>query len=270
MLKRKTCLVLLFSSAFIAITIVIIPFFFYNGKKVHLSFDDCYICLKDLSTNNTKYNSIFEHPFFADLKEMHDATGAKFTLYTYEEVNDYNISQLPEKYVKELSSNCDWLKIGYHAKNPSISKDSIAIYQIFAKSYTKVDSALISKSIGDAKASSIRLHFFYATQEEVAFLKENGVKTLLAADDNRISYSLLKKENDLLIKEEELVKNGIRYVSTDLRIERDNLLWGIYSNLNDNELVVFTHEWAYRQSFIRWKYKILIKMLNFYNCLFVN
>lgn len=123
-------------------------YYSFHGKNVHLSFDDCYLCLKDLTTDSTKYKCLFEQPFFADLKDLHESTGAKFTLYTYEEVNDFNIAQLPAKYVKEIKDNCDWLKIGYHAKNPTISKDSIGIYKVFTESYTKVDSILVSKSIG--------------------------------------------------------------------------------------------------------------------------
>lgn len=265
-----------FSKWFVLLVVVlmtvslIIPSFYYKGKTVHLSFDDCYVCLKEQSSNSKKYNSVFEQPFFADLKDMHESTGAKFTLYIYEEVNDFDITQLPDKVCRELNDNSDWLKIGYHAKNPTITKDSIAIYQVFTESYSKVDSVLTAKSLRDGKSSTIRLHFFFATQEETEYLRKHGIKTLLSADDERISYSLSEIENNTLMRQEELVKNGMSYVSTDLRIERDNLLWGVWSNLNDKELVVFTHEWAYQKPFIKWKYKALIKMLSLYNCVFIN
>lgn len=248
-----------------------IPSFYYKNKTVHLSFDDCYLCLKDLSSDSTKYYSVFEQPFFADLKDMHDATGAKFTLYTYEEVNDFDITQLPDKYVKELNENSDWLKIGYHAKNPTITKDSIAIYQVFTESFSKVDSVLSAKSLGGGgKSSTIRLHFFYATQEETEYMRKHGIKKLLSADDDRVSYSLSEKDNKSLMQAETLTKNGMKYVSTDLRIERDNVILGLWKNLNDEELVVFTHEWAYSKPFIKWKYKALIKLLSLYNCVFIN
>lgn len=247
-----------------------IPGFYYKGKTVHLSFDDCYVCLKELSSDNTKYNSVFEQPFFADLKDMHEATGAKFTLYVYEEVNGFDITQLPDKYVKELNVNSDWLKIGYHAKNPTITKDSIAIYKVFTESFSKVDSVLTSKSLLKGMSSTIRLHFFYATQEETEYLRSHGVKTLLSADDDRVSYSLSEKENKSLMQAEVLTKKKMKYVSTDLRIERDNIILGLWKNLNDEELVVFTHEWAYSKPIIKWKYKTMIKLLSLYNCVFIN
>ena len=246
-----------------------IPSFYYNGKTVHLSFDDCYVCLKELSSESTKYNSVFEQPFFAELKDFHKKTGAKFTLYIYEEANGFDITQFPAKYARELNNNSDWLKIGYHAKNPTITKDSIAIYQVFTESFSKVDSVLTAKSLRDGKSSTIRLHFFFATQKEIEYLTKHGIKTLLSADDERVSYSLSEEDNSILMQDETLTKNGLKYLSTDLRVERDNAILGLWKNLNDEELVLFTHEWAYSKPYIKWKYKLLIRLLSIYKCNFI-
>lgn len=242
----------------------------YQGKKVHLSFDDCYMCLRDLSADSTRYSSIFENPFLGELKSMHESKEAKFTLYIYEQADGFNIKNLPAKFISEFRDNSGWLKIGYHAKNPTISKDSIALFSVFSRSFTVVDSVLTSKSIGDGKTSTVRLHFFFATSKETDFLKENGIARLLAADDDRISYSLSEYENNILKEKEEITKNGITYVTTDLRIERDNLLAGLWKNRNDTEFVVFTHEWAYNNIIVKWKFKILVYILSICNCIFIN
>ena len=42
-----------------------------KSKIVHVSFDDVYLCLKDLK-DTLRYTSIFQHPFFESLKELHD------------------------------------------------------------------------------------------------------------------------------------------------------------------------------------------------------
>ena len=101
-------------------------------------------------------------------------------------------------------------------------------------------------------------------------MRKHGIKKLLSADDDRVSYSLSEKDNKSLMQAETLTKIGMKYVSTDLRIERDNVILGLWKNLNDEELVVFTHEWAYSKPFIKWKYKALIKLLSLYNCVFIN
>lgn len=181
-------------------------FFFvhYQNKECHISIDDVSISMKDLTENEVVYTSIFDQDLFAWLRSLHNMTGAKFTLYVYEEDNVYSINEFPKKYKEEFEKNNSWLKIGYHAKNPSISKDSIANYEVFASSFNNVNN-ILSNKVGIAKAKMIRLHYFFATPEEVALLKRSGVAYLLSADDNRISYSLSKSRNDSLYKNGELI-----------------------------------------------------------------
>lgn len=242
----------------------------YHGKKVHLSFDDCYMCLRDISVDSTKHISIFDNSFLGELRSMHESTGAKFTLYIYEQADGFNIKNVPAKFISELRENSEWLKIGYHAKNPTLTKDSIAEYSVFSESFTAVDSALISKSIGGGKTTTLRLHFYFATPKETVFLKDKGITRLLSADDDRISYSLSEYENNILKEKEEITKNGITYVTTDLRVERDNLFAGLWKNRNDTEFVIFTHEWAYNKGIVKWKFLILVYILSICNSNFIN
>ena len=58
-------------------------------------------------------------------------------------------------------------------------------------------------------------------------------------------------------------------ITTDARIERDNLLVNLLINSQDKEYVVFTHEWAYK-GIARTKFRMLIKILSLCNCKFVN
>ena len=248
--------------------ITILPYIMFNGKKVHLSFDDVSICMKDLVRDSAKYNSIFQQPFLSELQKIHESTGAKFTLYVYENDSDYEISQFPQKFADEFDSNSEWLKIGYHAMSPSISKDSISKSSIFIPSFHRADSILTTK-FRHAKSKILRLHYFHATQEEVAFLVSKGITTLLAADDERISYSLSEYENSELISNECFQKNGMTYISTDHRCERDNTILGLLRNANDEYVVIFTHEWAYEGS-VRRKYNFMIKYLSWYNVIFEN
>ena len=242
--------------------------FCYSEKPVHLSFDDVSICMSDLTKDSLKYNSIFEQPFLADLKQLHESTGAKFTLYVYEMDKDYDIAQFPDKFASEFDANHDWLCIGYHAKRPEYTPDSIAQNDAFCKSFTRVDSILAHK-FKRAKSNTLRLHYFYATPEKIKLVISRGITKLLAADDDRISYSLPENDNAQLQSQELLQKDGMTYVSTDLRIERDNTLWGLIKNANDDEFVIFTHEWAYN-GLNRGAYKVIIHFLNMCNCKYEN
>lgn len=203
--KKKSIISLVLLT--IALTFLIVVSSRYHGKKVHLSFDDVSICFKELTRDSTKYNSIFDHPFLRELLNLHNSTGAKFTLYIYEKDEDYNICKFPTKYANEFSANGDWLKIGFHAISPTVSKDSISIEPLFQRSFYIVDSVL-SSLFKNAKARKLRLHFFYATQNEVSYLNKKGITTLYSADDNRTSYSLDDSLNEYLIKNESFEQGG--------------------------------------------------------------
>lgn len=224
--------------------------------------------MKALTCDSSKYNSIFDHPFLGELKELHNSTGAKFTLFVYEQDGDYTISKFPDRFAEEFNQSADWLKIGYHAMSPSISRDSIEMKTVFIPSFDRVDSILTTK-FKRAKSSIIRLHYFHATQEEVKHLRDKGISTLLAADDDRISYSLSESENSKLIKNETLEKNGMMYISTDHRVERDNTMMGLIKNAADDEFVIFTHEWAYAGT-VHYAYNFMVHILSFLSCKFQN
>lgn len=252
-----------------AICLCVVLYFFllfcYNGKKVHVSIDDVSICMKELTNDSSEYNSIFEQSFFKKLKVIHNCTNVKFTCYVYEQDGKYHINDFPVKYKEEFKNNSDWLKFGFHAPNPT---DSMPDDKSFSMAYNVVDSNLICKMGGQSKV--LRLHYYYASIQIVRLLKSKGVKVLLSADDNRISYSLSPKDNSNLIKNGHILQNGLKYVRTDIRVERDNIFAFLFEHLNDDELIVFTHEWALNSSKWKWIKEIsLIFILKLFNCKFI-
>lgn len=115
----------LLGSLFLTLTI---PFPFLYNKPIHISIDDFYYALMDLCDNN--YYSIFEQPTFHFLQEIHNHTGAKFTLYTYAEATDYKVSCIPQKSIIELSKNSDWLRIGFHSASPDSKNENDSLFKL--------------------------------------------------------------------------------------------------------------------------------------------
>lgn len=239
--------------------------FCYSGRNVHLSIDDVSISMKELTNDSIDYNTIFKEIFFKKLKVIHDWTDAKFTCYVYEQDGKYHINDFPVKYKEEIMNNSDWLKFGFHAQNPT---DSLSDDKSFSTAYNIVDSNLTYKMGGQSHV--LRLHYYHASPQNVEYLKSKGVKVLLSADDNRISYSLSPKDNRILIKNGKFLKDGLTYVRTDIRVERDNIITFLFEHLNDDELIVFTHEWAlYSSKWIWIKEVSLIVILKLLNCNFI-
>lgn len=117
--------VFLLSFLFIAL---IVPLPFLHNKPIHISIDDFHYALKDLCDSN--YYSIFQQPVFHFLQDIHNYTGAKFTLYTYAEAMDHKVSCIPQKNIIELSKNSNWLRIGLHSANPESKNENDSLFKL--------------------------------------------------------------------------------------------------------------------------------------------
>ena len=253
--RRFICII----TAILLFGIFAIPFPFLNGKQVHLSLDDFYTAFIDLNKNN--YSTIFEQPTFHYLRSIHNTTGAKFTLYTFSKTKNWHLSDIPYKYLNEIAKDT-WIKIGFHSATPESSNNDTEELQ---KAFISFKNAIPL----NLQAQTLRLHYYHSTQKDAQFLASNGIKTLLAADDNRISYSLPISINDSLINLQRIQKDSMVYERTDIRIEKCFFpIFNVWAHLQDNMLVIFTHEWALN----KWNalmFRILVYYLAFYGCIFI-
>lgn len=238
-------------------------------KYIHISFDDVYNCISDISSHN--YSSVFDNSFLGDLKHFHDTYGAVFTLNcfnTYSKQPDYDISNMPDTYIEELSENSDWLKFSFHSEdenanygsseNTSLGTAMGDCEETIKASYNKFTSAILNAT---GTANSIdrvaRLGFFGGTENNVKALMEceYGITGLLAADDTRISYYLNDTDNNYLLKNYEYYdkNNDIKMFKSQVRLEnvRDNKInaqFSLISSIDSNMIEIFTHEQNYNNS----------------------
>lgn len=204
-----------------------------NGTQIkqciHISFDDVYACLKDITDHADTYESIFENDFFAWLRKMNEAYGAVFTLYTFNYDNhapDYDVSNLPDKFGAELSASAGWLKFAFHAKDNLKKYDEDDIEGIKAD-YEKFVRAIMRASGRCVECIDRvnRLGFFAGSKANVEALMqcEFGLLGLLTADNSeeRISYyfdaELTKELNQ--VGEYRDKENGLLFLRSQLRLE---------------------------------------------------
>ena len=216
-----------------------------SDRVVHLSLDDVEV-FADLIGNQQDYDSLFQHPFMAFLKELHRDYGMRITLYTYAHLRngdrqDTLLEDMPLKYKNDFRKASDWLRIGYHSNRAKF--DSLVSVADFRDSYNNVNGAIAQFADSSMIASTLRFHYFFAPDSLLNAL--TGVKTLLCADDCKLlSYNLTTSEAMTVAKSGRRSKNGISYRRTDLRVD-DNfrVLNDLQRIENVDTLVVFTHEW---------------------------
>ena len=147
-----------------------------------------------------------------------------------------------DKYKKEFIANKDWLQFGFHAIKPQFDKAETKNDKVFSQAYNRLDSCIGVFASNEVKSSTLRLHYYYATPHEVAFLHDKGIKRLLSADDDRISYSLPQKQNDILRTTNTLSFDGMNYRRTNLRMERLSFPPINLRLVPNDTIVFFTHE----------------------------
>ena len=215
-----------------------------DGQKavVHFSFDDVSLCLNNIKTKN--YDSIFDEPFLGKLKSLNEEYNACFSLYVYGGA----LENQPTKYADEWQECSSWLKFGLHyvdelGYGQKSYEDGFNDWNNFAENIYKMSG---SYSLIDRV---VRLHFFDGSGEAIRGMSEAkfGPVGFLCADDERLSYTLTKQEQQLVKTNDYINKDGFVFFSTDIRCEKciDGDFYKYLENTKKQEkiTVVFTHEW---------------------------
>ena len=230
-----------------------------NRKKIqcHVSVDDTDGVFQELC--DEKYRSIWQHPFWYNLRKLHEKWGCSFTLYVFGGLENKLDLFKKELMIKELQECSTWIKAAYHGND---SEDIVAFQENFC-----MTKRFLSQLMGeDAIAHIIRLHRFQAAYDVVDYLESQGVKGLLTADDNRLSYDLCEEQVQNLRKEGVVQKGSMMYLHTDVRLEKWEFLTQYYDwkKRDCKILVLFTHERYIKKrfSFVLFKLGLLLKMVH--------
>ena len=211
---------------------------------------------------------MFDEPFFKWLKELHDQYGAKFSLYTYNNI----ISNVPDTYKEEFLKNNNWLKIGLHADNSSTTfantsyTSALNSWNTFVSNVVRITGSYMSVD------RMPRLHYFAGNEDALKGFRDAnyGALGFLSSDDNRISYYFDSNLRDYLYNNDHITDNvnGLVFIPTDMRADwflanfsssnqyksptksnmYDELVYR-FSNPNYSKslssYIVFGHEWQF-------------------------
>lgn len=222
-----------------------------KGKRTaHISLDDATAIFLDIYRE--EYDSIFDNAVLGKLKYLHETYGITADLYIFGMLDEFGVWDMPVRYREEFAANAEWLKIGYHSiaeENPALDGRS---FEEFREEYAKIDSAIRRFAGGESVAHVLRLHYWYATEEMVAYLKEQGITGLLCSDRGEPSYDLTEKQVKKLYRSRDgrLEEKGMTYYVTDIRLEdvRD-IEAALEEHRKDRIIVIFTHAWCFAENY---------------------
>jgi len=151
--------------------------------RYRFSTDDNIWFLRDIARNANRYKSIFENPYMALWRDMHQKYGTKVHFNIYYETAGFNLSQMPDKFRSEWQRNADWIRLTFHAR----ANDPARPYLQASPEQMREDYRLVSREIerfaGKQLLSPVTtIHWAAANRAAAKALRKEGVRVLLGAD----------------------------------------------------------------------------------------
>lgn len=194
-------------------------------KYAHLSIDDTEAFFVDLISNEERHKHLIDSNLINHLHSLHSCFGACFTLYGYNTIGKYHISDVPTEFKTEFEKYSSWLKFGFHWRKADYDEqlDDDSVLSDCKEVYNAVESFAGQKSF----SSTIRLHYFHCSftlYDKLSLLKPfvNGLTLLCPDTSGRKCYDLNDVELLQLYHNGHVMKNGRYYICSTLRVEKSS------------------------------------------------
>ena len=193
-------------------------------KRFTYTVDDNILFLRDI--NESKPKSIFEHPYLAMYKRLHEKYNLKVQLNLFYECEGFNLSHFTDEYKSEWMENSDWLKLSFHSRLENVKPYEFSGYDEVFSDCQKINAQIVRFASEKALATTTTVHYCLTTLEGVKALYDNGVRGLLGLygkDQNpSVSYCRNEEETARILLGENVFAHGITYAGLDIVLNCHN------------------------------------------------
>ena len=165
-------------------------------KKFCFTVDDNIRFLRQI--NEAIPRSIFDHPYLAMYRRLHDSFGVSVQLNLFYEEESFSLSDMTDIYRSEWESVSDWLKLSFHSRCEIRDPYKNAGYDELFLDCKNVEREILRFASPSSLAKTTTLHYCLATNEGLRALRDAGVLGLLGlfgtADEPRVSYGRTPEE----------------------------------------------------------------------------
>ncbi|NOZ24357.1 MAG: hypothetical protein GXP25_25040 [Planctomycetes bacterium] len=171
-------------------------------KRYRFSLDDDIYFLRDLARSN--YKSIFDNPFLALWKRLHDTYGTRTNCNLYFQCDDFNLTMMPDQYKSEWADNADWFRLTFHALQNDPNEPYIhSSYDEVARDYDKVVNEILRFAGEEVMNTFTTIHWGEATVDGCRAVRDRGINGLcgyFVLHDGRpkVSYYLDREHTEHL------------------------------------------------------------------------
>ena len=146
--------------------------------KYHFFIEDNIWFLRDL--NRDRPASVFEHPYLAMLKRLHEKFGMKVQLDVFIATDGFELYEMTDKYKSEWKANSDWLCFGFHSRTEMPGDPYInATYEEVYKDCTETHREIIRFAGEECLSYYTSVHYGTISKEGMRALRDCGMKGLI-------------------------------------------------------------------------------------------
>ena len=187
-------------------------------KSFVFTVDDNIRFLKELTDG--AYSSIFEHPYMAVYKRLHEKFGLKVQLNLFYSTTGFTLSQMTDAYLAEWKENSDWLKLSFHSKLENYRPYESSPYSEVFDDCSRVHQEILRFAGKAALAKTTTLHYCRATNDGLSAMRDNGVAGLLGLfgtpDEPKTSYGIDVEYAEKIRSGETVFKNRLYFSGIDI------------------------------------------------------
>lgn len=126
-------------------------------KSYCFTVDDNIRFLKELTQD--VYSSIFDHPYLAMYRRLHEKFGLKVQLNLFYEMPGFDLSQVTDRYKDEFARNANWLKMSFHSKWENERPYECSAYEEVFRDGKAVNDQIVRFASPEALGKTTITHF---------------------------------------------------------------------------------------------------------------
>ena len=144
----------------------------------HFFIEDNIWFLRDLNRDRPK--SVFEHPYLAMLKRLHEKFGMKVQLDVFIATDGFNLSEMTDEYKSEWQANSDWLCFGFHSRTENPGDPYLnASYDEVYRDCVETHREIVRFAGEECLSLHTSVHYGTISKEGMRALKDCGMKGLI-------------------------------------------------------------------------------------------
>jgi len=196
-----------------------------------------------------KYKSIFEHPYLAMYKRLHERFGLKVQLNLFYSCDGFTLADMDDSYLNEWKNCSDWLKLSFHSRLENHRPYENSAYDEVYGDCADVNREILRFAGPSSLAKTTTLHYCQATKDGISAMRDNGVLGLLGLfgtpDNPRTSYGLNEEKASKIRNGEIAKENGVAFSGIDIVLNKftSQKILDVLSDMKARESVrVMIHE----------------------------